>query len=290
LNIFILREPDLKWLFKEGYMKATNTTIKQFTLGTTLIAISVLMGCSSSSQNNNSALPVSTSTVPNAYIIDTTTSTSTSSLYSGGSTVAFTPASLSVMNEYTATHPLNNPTNFKINLNLSQVGAGRYGGDVSISYSDNGIQYNGVFKAGLGNNLERDPQTGYKYKYDNGRLEADYNFWFKYENKLVFTGFFEDQYGAITITLVPQTTTASGNDAEPTMTGPYKGYVYFKNFGLTGAGHAPGRSCWYTYLGSYDCRSNVIQTKCGLYPGAEAGYKLLGTFTGVDVNSAFNIQ
>jgi len=265
-------------------MKAFNNTLKQITFGSALLAMSVLTGCSSSSQNNTSALPVVNSAVPGAIIIDTTTSTS-SGLYSGGSTVTFAPASLSVMNEYVATHPLNNPSQFKININLAQVGTGRYGGDVSLSYIDNGIQYNGVFKAGLGKN------QSFKGMYDNDRLEADYNYWFTYENKLVFTGFFEDQYGAITITLVPQnTSTTTGNDAEPILTGPYKGYVYFKNFSVTSASHSPNRSCWYTYMGPYDCRSNVIQTKCGLYPGAEAGYKLLGTFSNIDMTKAFNIQ
>lgn len=211
---------------------------------------------------------------------------SNSSPYFGsGSTVDFQPASLSVMNEYVATHPLNNPSQFKINVNLSQVQGGRYGGSVSISYMDNGLTYNGVFKAGLGTN------QSFKGMYDNGKLESEYNYWFQSSQGLAFTGFFEDQYGAITITLVPDgTNPASGNDAEPILTNKYKGYVYFKNFGTTPAPHSPYRSCWFTYYGPYDCRSNVIQTKCGLFPGAEAGYKLLGTFNNIEIKKGFNIQ
>jgi len=266
-------------------MKAMNKTLKTLTRGSALLALSLVTACSNSQQNTTSNLPVVNGSVPSAVIIDTTTGTGTGTTYSGGSTVTFKPVSLSVMNEYVATHPLNNPSNFKINVNLTQVGTGRYGGSVSISYIDNGIQYNGVFKAGTGKN------QSFKGMYDNDRLEADYNYWFTYENQLVFTGFFEDQYGAITITLVPQNaTTTSGNDAEPVLAGPYKGYVYFKNFGVTTAQHSPYRSCWYTYTGPYDCRSNVIQTKCGLYPGAEAGYKLLGTFTSIDTTAAFNVN
>lgn len=255
-----------------------------------LLTASVLfaVGCSSSkSSDTTNTLPVINGTAPAPIVIDpsapTGTGSSTSTFY-GGSTVAFQPTSLAQMNKYVATHPLNNPSDFKININLAQSGSSRYGGSVSISYTDNGIRYNGEFKAGMGKN------QSFKGMYDNGTLEANYNYWFTWEKQLVFTGFFEDQYGAITITLVPQTATVGGNDAEPVISGPYKGYVYFKNFAVTTAQHSPYRACWFTYMGPYDCRSNVIQTKCGLTPGAEAGYELLGTFSGVNVNSAFNIQ
>lgn len=255
-----------------------------------LLAASVLfaVGCSSSkSSETTNNLPVINGAIPAPIIIDpaapTGTTSSTTTFY-GGSTVAFQPASLAQMNKYVATHPLNNPTDFKININLAQAGSGRYGGSVSISYTDNGIRYNGEFKSGMGAN------QSFKGMYDNGTLESNYNYWFNWERQTVFTGFFEDQYGAITITLVPQNATTGGNDAEPISTGPYKGYVYFKNFAVTTAQHSPYRSCWFTYMGPYDCRSNVIQTKCGLTPGAEAGYELLGTFSNVNVNSAFNIQ
>ena len=76
----------------------------------------------------------------------------TDPVFSSGSTAVFKPVSTAVMNEYVATHPLNNPSNFKINVNLAQVESGKYGGSVSIAYTDNGQQYNGEFKAGLGKN------------------------------------------------------------------------------------------------------------------------------------------
>ena len=205
-------------------------------------------------------------------------------VFSSGSTVDFTPVSTAVMNEYVATHPLNNPSNFKINVNLAQVQSGRYGGSVSVGYTDNGQQYNGEFKSGLGTN------QSFKGMYDNGELESKYNYWFKKDGKLVFSGFFEDQYGAITVTLVPTGTSGGGNDGEPVLAQSYKGYVYYKNFTVTTAPHSPYRACWFTYFGPYDCRSNVIQTKCDLFPGAEAGYKLLGTFEGLSTRNAFNIK
>lgn len=250
-----------------------------------VILASVIMafGCAKSA-SSQSATPTATTTtaVVPPVIIDPT---GTGTLYSGGSTAEFKPVSLDVMNDYVATHPLNYPSQFKINVNLAQVQNGRYGGSVSISYVDNGQQYNGVFKSGLGTN------QSFKGMYDNDRLESDYNYWFKFNNQLVFSGVFEDQYGAITVTLVPtSTSTANGNDASPTQNTTYKGYVYYKNFKLTTAPHTPYRSCWFTYMGPYDCRSNVIQTKCGLFPGAEAGYKLLGTFDAVNTKNAFNIK
>lgn len=257
-------------------------TFKQVTI--ILASIMMAAGCSKSASSQSSPTAVNNGggTIVPPVIIDNTNGGQT---FSGGSTVDFTPTSLTVMNEYVATHPLNNPSNFKINVNLAQVSGGRYGGDVTLSYNDNGQQYNGVFKAGLGKN------QSFSGMYDNNRLESDYNYWFNFENKLVFSGFFEDQYGAITITLVPTSTTpVGGNDGEPIVNQNYKGYIYFKNFAVTGAPHSPYRSCWFTYMGAYDCRSNVVQTKCGLFPGAEAGYKLLGTFEGISTTKAFNIN
>ena len=264
-------------------MKAT----KLLTIALALSVISA--GCSKSNSTNSQLVnpAVSPGIVPGAVIIDPTAPplTTGGTIFSGGSTSTFNPVSLQTMNKYVATRPLNNPTNFKINVNLASVGSGRYGGTISISYIDNGIQYNGEFKAGLGRN------QSFKGMYDNNTLESEYNYWFNFENKLIFTGFFEDQYGAITISLEPMTTTpTSGNDAEPILTGPYRGTVYFKNFAVTTAPHSPYRACWFTSFGPYDCRSNVIQTKCGVNPGAEAGYEKLGTFDNININQAFNIN
>lgn len=178
---------------------------------------------------------------------------------------------------------LNNPTNIKINLNMAQSESGRYGGDITISYTDNGQYRSAIFKAGLGRN-----QT-ISGGYDNNELEAKYNYWFTIDNKLSFTGFFEDSFGAIVISLTPDTTIGGGNDAEP-LSVSYKGEVYFRNFKTEKT--TPYRSCWFIYTGldGHDCRSNVIMTKTGLAPGDGAGYTLLGTFTNVNIKQAFNIN
>ncbi|MGZ3692102.1 MAG: hypothetical protein ACXVAX_11405, partial [Pseudobdellovibrio sp.] len=56
----------------------------------------------------------------------------------------------------------------------------------------------------------------------------------------------------------------------------------------------PYRSCWFIYTGVFDCRSNVIMSKCSLVPGvgdeSGNGYTLLGTFTNVDIKQAFNLN
>ncbi len=285
-------------------MKTTSWILKMFAIA--------LLGTACSKTQTQSAAPVATTpqNVVPVVIVDpnapagtgqpgTGTGMGITTPFQSGSTVSFSPASLQTMTDYVATHPLNNPTSFSINVNLAQAEAGRYGGSIAISYVDNGISYVGNFKAGMGRN------QSIKGMYDNGTLEANYNYWFKNtnaggNNELVFTGFFEDEYGAITISLTPESTTA-GNDAEP-LSATYRGSIYYKNFLVqsnpyvggnttaTMAQHSPYRSCWYTYKGPYDCRSNIVQSKCGLNPTGDAGYKLLGTFTGLNTKAAFNIQ
>lgn len=261
------------------------------------LAVLTMMGFGCSKTNSQADAVATTTTVPGPVVIDPVVpGVGSGSVVSGGSTVTFTPLSTQVLTDYVATHPLNAPSNIKLTVNLSQVEAGRYGGSVTISYTDNGITYAGEFKSGMGRN------QSFKGMYDNNTLESNYNYWFNFEKQLVFTGVFEDQYGAITLTLIPETTsTGTGSDAEPTST-TYKGSIYYKNFVVqsnpyvggattgTMATHSPYRACWFTYMGPYDCRSNVIQTKCGLNPGTDAGYKLLGTFTGLNTKAAFNIN
>ena len=264
----------------------------------TLILITLTMalglmgvGCSKSNSTNAN----------NAYvapIVNEPTAPGISSggpIFTGGATVAFKPVSKSIMNDYASSavpvHTLVNPTNYKININLSQSATSRYSGEVSIAYTDAGQNYYGVFTAGAGKNSVIDNRL-----YNNVPM-SEYNYWFKFENQIVFTGFFQDQFGAITLTLIPETTTtSSGSDAEPVTTTTYKGSIYYKNFPKFVNGVAvnpqqsPDRFCWFITYGPYDCRSNVIQTKCGLYPGSEAGYQLLGTFSGVNIKTAFNLE
>lgn len=261
--------------------------MKTLILITSMMALGLMgVGCSKSNSGSTNNGNVNTTGVggTNPVIIDPSNGGSGIPSFSSGftadlnTTLAAMRAYTSIPGNFTA---LNNPQNIKINVNLAQVNSGRYGGTITISYFDNGIQRTGTFEAGMGTN----PYG--KGMYDNDKLQSEYNYWFNWEGKLVFTAFFEDSFGAITLTLEPETASGGGNDAEP-LNVKYKGTVYFKNF--TSAKVTPYRSCWHIYTGAHDCRSNVIQTKCGLFPGVEAGYTLLGTFTNVDIKQAFNIE
>ena len=264
----------------------------------TLILISAMalglmgVGCAKSNTGANpNATGNNTTNVPGPVLVDPNPPGGGGATTGTGSTVTLVPSSMDAMREYVLPGSpyvaLNNPTNIQVKFNLNQVESGRYGGDITISYTDNGVYHSGTLKAGMGRNPE------IKGGYDNNRLQADYNYWFTFENKLVFTGYFEDQYGVITISLTPGEPIGGGNDGEP-LSVPYNGSIYFKNFqndyGAYVLKNQPYRPCWFIYTGVFDCRSNVINTKCGLNPGTEAGYKLLGTFTNLDIKKAFNIN
>lgn len=272
--------------------------MKTTLLVSTILLALISVGCSKSNtgaNQNNTAN--TTGDVPPPVLVDPSVGgsggggTGTGGTVGTGSTVAFNPVSLAALRSYVLPASpytaLNNPTDVKISLNLTQAAGGRYGGSVTISYVDNGKLYSGTLTAGTGTNYYM------KNGYDNDKLQADYNYFFEYENELVFTGFFEDGYGAITLTLTPDEPVGGGNDAEP-LSQPYKGQIYFKNFKNTYGAYQyknnPYRSCWFISAGVFDCRSNIIQSKCGLEPGVETGYTLLGSFTNVDIKKAFNIE
>lgn len=267
--------------------------MKTLILIISLMALGLMgVGCSKSNYNsgtNNTTATAGTSgTGTTPIIVDPIApgGSGNPADFGSGFTATFVPVSMSVMNQYVVTPgnptPLNNPQNIRINVNLAQSESGRYGGAIAITYTDNGVQRMGVFRAGMGRN-----QT-ISGGYDNNRLEADYNYWFTFENQLVFTGFFEDSFGSIVLTLVPEVVSGGGSDAEP-LNVKYKGEIRFKNFPTQKS--TPYRHCWFIYNSSgFDCRSTVIQEKVGLAPGDGAGYTLLGTFTNVDIKQAFNIK
>lgn len=258
--------------------------MKNLILIISMMALGLMsVGCSKSRSNSTGNVNTSAIGGENPVIIDPNASNGVPTFSSGFTADLVT--TYQAMSQYTSIPGnfvgLNNPQNIKINLNFAHVADGRYGGTVTISYYDNGILRTGSFDAGTGRN------PTYKGMHDNNSLQSEYNFWFNFENKTVFTGFFEDSFGALVVSLEPQVVSGGGNDAEP-LEVTYKGSVYFKNFAKVK--NNPYRSCWHIYAGDNDCRSNVIQTKCGLAPGVEAGYTLLGTFTNVNVKQAFNIN
>lgn len=202
------------------------------------------------------------------------TGSSSSGSTSGGNVVDFVPVSFSEFNSYVATHPLNNPSNYKLTVDLQDAGGGRFGGSVKISYVDTGYQYEGRFEAGMGKN-----QDLYDLQ-DAGVYEAEYNRWFSYGGKTVFSGFFQDTYGAIVLIVDNVVNQGDGQGA-----GYVTGSVYYKNFAQSYAQQSPYRDCWFIRSGPYNCRAGAVINKSGLYPAD--GYRKLGTFSGLVKSAAF---
>ncbi len=279
-------------------MKTTKLIILTMALGLMgLMSVGCSKSNSQSNNNNQAVVPAGASPIlidpaaPNSFNGALTTN-------QGGASVAFKPIAQAFTNFVSPSHPLNAPTNIQVNVNLSQVEAGRYSGKVTISYVDNGNTFTSELVAGSGRN------TSFPNWYDNDRLESEYNYWFNFNNRLVFTAQFEDPYGAIVLSLEPEAAATTGHDAEPIANSTYKGTIYFKNFTaprntdgpwIQNYGGAPNtyeriRQCWFTYYGPYDCRSGEIQQKTSIVPGSGAGYQALGTFTGLTIKTAFNIN
>lgn len=201
--------------------------------------------------------------------------------YQSGATASFSPVNVATMNTYAGTHPLNNPTNYSVNVNLTDNGSGRYSGTVQVSYYDNGNYYNGYFISGTGN-----VNVSYQNR-DTGKFEAEFNQWFTYNGQKVFHGFFQDQYGAVV--LVVDDAISGGDGGAPS---EVNGSIYFKNFAPTYATQS-AEKCWFIRIGPFDCRTFIggddnIQTTSSLYPGN--GYTKLGSFSGLNYRKAFNIQ
>ncbi|MFN7906102.1 MAG: hypothetical protein ACK5P5_13055 [Pseudobdellovibrionaceae bacterium] len=194
-----------------------------------------------------------------------------------GSTVAFNISNFNDFNSYVATRPLNNPTDVKITVQLQNVGELRYGGKVAISYLDNNIRYQGWLESGLGQN------STYKINSrDDGKYEAQFNYWFPHSGKTVYSGFFQDTIGAVVLVI-----DGTQNQGDGQGGGLVSGSLWYKNFAQVLAPQGPMRKCWFISLGPYDCRSGTVISKTGLYPSD--GYKLLGTFSGLNMNRAFGL-
>lgn len=246
-----------------------------------IMIISVLFGIGCSSNKSATvAAPVTTTDTTTAVVNPDPTGSGTSGgLSSGaGDVVTFTPTSLSLFNSYVATHPLNNPSDFKISVNLSDAGSYHYAGTIKISYTDNGQRNEGVFEAGSGTNMS------FSNGRDNGELESKYNYWFNSGGKVVFSGFFQDQFGSIILVIDNTIDQGDGQGG-----GYVSGSVYFKNFTQSMATQSSYRKCWFIYQGPYDCRSTQVINKSSLYPVEAEGYRKLGTFSGMSKSRAFNL-
>ncbi|MCX7674392.1 MAG: hypothetical protein N2Z70_01005 [Bdellovibrionaceae bacterium] len=205
-----------------------------------------------------------------------------------GASVPFQPDNAQVLAEYVVTHPLNNPTDFRVYFDFQdQTGHGRWGGQVVIGYRDNGQIYTGRFTT-FNPTGKTHNQISYKNWY-KGLPNSEFNQWFTWQNKKVFHGFFQDAYGAVIVVFDGGLDEGDGQGLQM-----LSGSIWFKNFRVAPAPQfigGDGEQCWFLLPPSpYECGTfkggdGRIQTTSNLYPGD--GYKRLGTFSGVPYQRAF---
>lgn len=233
------------------------------------------VGCSKKSSNTDVA-PIATAgaagVVPGVPVGQIGTPTVA---YGSGATVDFVPASFEEYNSFVATHPLNAPTNFKVNVNMRDMGGGRYAGKLMLSYDDVGRHYSPVFETGESLNQDLDYGTYNNYP------EYAYNIWFTHQGRKAFSAYFQDSYGAVVLVIDNY---VDAGDAQGG--GLVTGSIWYKNFATSFATQGPARKCWFITLGPYQCGTAPIYNKSALYPAD--GYRKLGTFGGMNKSQAFN--
>lgn len=252
----------------------------------------VVSGCGkykkSADSNNTDPVPTATATpYPDGQIPTTPPSNANevdenTNPWTSGATAVFTPVSDSVFNEWVASHPVQ-PKNVKINVDLKKSANNYYSGYIKIRYTSNGQTYEGTLYAAntLCNDSVFKSTPCYKQEFDM------YNYWFKFQGKQVFSGFFDDPIGSIV--LIINQAVDLGDGAGPSELG---GEVWFKNFQANWAGYYAGGGtgsvvmpCWFRSIGPYDCRSSIVINKTSLYPTDT--YVKLGTFTNLNKLKAF---
>lgn len=242
------------------------------------------VGCSSKKEHDSAA----TGTVDETILLPSPTTPLPTPGGTGetpnvdSNSVTFVPTSFSVFNTYVAVRPLNNPSDFRLTVDLRADSTGRSYGTVRIGYNDNGQRYEGVFDSGSGDN----PYL--KYADGNGKKEYHYNYWFKHEGKTVFNGYFQDAYGSIVLVVDSVVNQGDGQGGSFV-----SGSVYFMNFPYLQVQQGPMRKCWFITDGPYNCRTAALNHKNAIYPGIildrspAVYYHKLGTFSGLSLSKAF---
>jgi hypothetical protein len=194
-------------------------------------------------------------------------------VWSTGGSAVFQPVNNSTFSTWVSSHPVE-PMNPLINVRLKKVAnKNTYQGEVKIRYQHNGTTYEATLKSGTGT---YDGDDYYKY-----------NYWFNYQGKKVFSGFFEDKVGAIILVVDQYLDLGDGGGATE-----IGGEVWFKNFQTSWAQYDEGGSwsvvlpCWFRTTGPYDCRSDSVIYKTSLYPNN--GYQKLGEFSNMNKVKAFD--
>lgn len=252
-------------------MKTLNSKLMILLAAFSLFAV----GCGSGNSFETLSDSSGTGTTPDGGIIvapDNGNGNNGSGAYTNQA--AFTPVSFTEFASYVAVHPLNNPTNHKVTVTLTQIEEKRYAGTVKISYTDAGQNYEATFSSGSGRNVKY-----YDLK-DSNTLESNFNYWYVAGGKSVFSGYFQDAYGAVILIVDNMVNQGDGQGG-----GYVTGSIYYKNFAQSYATQSPYRKCWFIYNGPYDCRAGAVSNKSSLVPGD--GYRKLGTFTGLSLSAAF---
>ena len=185
-----------------------------------------------------------------------------------GGTVDFNVISDYVYSDFVGA-PMTVPENIVVNINL-------------VSYGDN-------YEGRLNIIYEGDNGKSYKYPHETGgTTEAiKYNKFIAYSNTEVkFRAVFSDnEHGAVAL-VIDQWAPGTGDGNPPTA----RGSVWYKNFGQTWAPHPP-KECWFVSIGPYDCRpwpSGHGMDDSSVRPTSNSGYKLLGRFSNLRLEEAFN--
>lgn len=270
------------------------------------------MSCASKSDGDGAAASTNTTTVVTPTPIATPSPTPSTGVdyfagQGGGSAVFVVDGGTSSMTlnsaqmnrlvQYVGNHPLNKPTNFRIQVDLTQPAGGRWGGTVRIGYIDNG-------KVNAGEFTTQNP-SGYNYvrvsynNYYKSVNNAEFNQWFTSGGKTYFHGFFQDGLGSIVIVIDKF---SSGGYGDGTASQTVSGSIYFKNFktapapqfmDVNGDGTIDGEMCWFLFSPSpYACGSffsgGKVVTNSAIYPSSADGYVKLGTFSNLNRFDAFN--
>jgi hypothetical protein len=257
-------------------MRNAKTRIKsrQKLYGSLLFAILVVLGCAKPRQDEPVVVPPPVvgpgPGIPNL--------TDYLNLSKTGAWLSFEP-DMTAFAEWSVRHPLNDPSQFQINVDLRDNGNGRFGGNIVIAYKDNNRTNFGWFKTGSGSN-----QVSYQNR-DVGKPNSEFNQWFTWEGKRVFHGFFQDQWGAIVFVVDNGIDLGDGGGITN-----LSGQVFFKNF-INSTAPQSTEKCWFIRIGPYDCRTFIgsddnIATTSALYP--TNGYKYLGRFSNLDRSKGFN--
>jgi hypothetical protein len=200
-----------------------------------------------------------------------------------GSAVGLTIDSNQALTNYVGVaHALNAPSNFALHVNLIDNGGGQFGGNINITYLDNGLWNTSNQQTGTGT-VQISGHNWY-----NGLDNAAFNKWFTYGNSQVFHGFFQDGIGALVLVL-DKTDAGTGDGLS---SGSYSGSVWFKNFVNPANATQSADMCWFIEVGPFDCQTFMVggkvSTTSALYPSTGDGYQRLGTFTGLNIKTAFN--